>query len=443
MRRPGPDRRRRHSRHRRRGPGRWPLTRAAAAWRAGAAAMQSTRRRGRTGPAPKKRHWGQGRRGRPSPRTGRGQCPRASRRRGGGAEVARGQIAPSRRCGSRRRTARGPPQAGALRRIGELWGDAAGGVGAAVRPGCWCAVWDQALGVEAPRTDLARRRAAAFRQCASACPEPIGLEGPTFPRRARPACCRRWCDKLRARARGSARRLRLGDDPRRGGTEAGGDRPARPADRLRKPAPAVRAEAGDVDAGVGFERAAALVATVTRCPLHERRANKGGWAVSEEAARPTRSAEAGPTIWWREIGAAGGAGGGSPAKYLPIAIIPRKKEPSRPRPPPNTAPAPDWPVPTRPRPLVLFPPRTGHRPAKPPPCPKAIRWRGRCTGPRPAQGPERDRAGMWLDDPNCARACATLAAWRRWRAAGCGCSNAHGGAISGGWYAQGDCRIAP
>ncbi|MBF9061109.1 DNA polymerase Y family protein, partial [Rhodobacterales bacterium HKCCSP123] len=100
-------------------------------------------------------------------------------------------------------------------------------------------------------------------------------------------------------------------------------------------------------------------------------------------------------------------------------------------------PAPDWPRPARPRPLTLFRPEPVTAPSDPTP-PAEFRWRGRRFETQAAQGPERIAPEWWLDDPNWRSGVrdywrvVTTEGHRLWL------FYAHGGAVSGGWFAQGD-----
>ena len=95
-----------------------------------------------------------------------------------------------------------------------------------------------------------------------------------------------------------------------------------------------------------------------------------------------------------------------------------------------------WPASRTQRPLTLFRPEPVMAPADPVP-PAGFRWRGVDHALRRASGPERIAPEWWLDDPE----------WRSgprdyWRVETEGGVRlwlfyAHGGAISGGWFAQG------
>lgn len=99
-------------------------------------------------------------------------------------------------------------------------------------------------------------------------------------------------------------------------------------------------------------------------------------------------------------------------------------------------PAPDWPEPPTPRPLLLWPPEAVNAEDHPTP-PSAFRWRGRDFGTLDISGPERIAPEWWLDDP----------AWRSgprdyWRidtdqGDRLWLFYAHGGTMSSGWFCQG------
>ncbi|KIC29024.1 Y-family DNA polymerase [Leisingera sp. ANG-M6] len=96
----------------------------------------------------------------------------------------------------------------------------------------------------------------------------------------------------------------------------------------------------------------------------------------------------------------------------------------------------DWPLPPRPRPLLLWRPELVHAPDVPQ-VPEQFRWRGRDWALAAAEGPERIAPEWWLEDSE----------WRSgvrdyWVVAtGCGTRLwlffAHGGALSPGWFCHG------
>ncbi|MEL6380778.1 MAG: DNA polymerase Y family protein, partial [Pseudomonadota bacterium] len=95
-----------------------------------------------------------------------------------------------------------------------------------------------------------------------------------------------------------------------------------------------------------------------------------------------------------------------------------------------------WPMPSNPRPMLLWHPEPVHAPATPR-LPETFRWRGRDLTRLRAIGPERIAPEWWLDDPNWRSG--TRDYWvtdtgdgqRLWL------FYAHGGAMSPGWFCQG------
>ncbi|UWQ37008.1 DNA polymerase Y family protein [Leisingera aquaemixtae] len=95
-----------------------------------------------------------------------------------------------------------------------------------------------------------------------------------------------------------------------------------------------------------------------------------------------------------------------------------------------------WPLPPRPRPLLIWQPELVHAPERPE-VPERFRWRGRDWQLAEAEGPERIAPEWWLEDP----------AWRSgvrdyWVVVtDCGTRLwlffAHGGALSPGWFCHG------
>lgn len=99
-------------------------------------------------------------------------------------------------------------------------------------------------------------------------------------------------------------------------------------------------------------------------------------------------------------------------------------------------PAPDWPAPATPRPLLLWRPEPVHAPENPM-VPTQFRWRRRDWHLSRASGPERIAPEWWLDDPNWRSGVrdywvvVTAAGDRLWLFYG------HGGTMSPGWFCQG------
>ena len=260
-------------------------------------------------------------------------------------------------------------------------------------------------------------------------PEPIGLEADIVAGLDR--ILPPLCEKLRAQGRG-ARRVRLELSRVEGDTQVVAIGLAQPADQPDKLKPLFEMKLGDVDAGFGIDRLR-VIAHVTE-PLHATE-HKGGWAVAEDAAGPRSSgqdmadliARLGARVGLEAIRRMRPADSHIPEKTsVPLAAAWSEAEP------PDT-----WPTPTRARPLTLFQPEPVTAPSVPD-VPLDFRWRGRRFQTKSAQGPERIAPEWWLEERQ----------WRTgvrdyWRVttqdgARLWLYFAHGGAQSGGWFAQGD-----
>ncbi len=311
-----------------------------------------------------------------------------------------------------------------LRRISDLWGVPRAGLARRFGQDLVRRL-DQALGVEPE--PISPAGAPLHFAVRLSLPEPIGLEADILAgldRLLPPLCA-----KLRARGRG-ARRIRLDMIRAEGGTDRIEIGLARPADRPENLRPLFELKLGQVEAGFGFD-VLRLVATVTE-PLHGVE-HKGGWAVAAEARADRPAGQALEDLIAR-IGARVGLDRIT-REHPADSHIPEKTSTTQAA--AYSTAAPDWPAPTRPRPLVLFRPEPVTAPATPD-VPLQFRWRGRVHETRMALGPERIAPEWWLDDPN----------WRSgvrdyWRVATQDGHRvwlfyAHGGAISGGWFAQGD-----
>lgn len=97
----------------------------------------------------------------------------------------------------------------------------------------------------------------------------------------------------------------------------------------------------------------------------------------------------------------------------------------------------DWPAPRVPRPVTVFRPEAVAADDDPMP-PAAFRWRRRDLRTASATGPERIAPEWWLDDPEWRSGVRDY--WRVETEAGdrLWLYYAHGGAVSGGWFCQGD-----
>lgn len=102
-----------------------------------------------------------------------------------------------------------------------------------------------------------------------------------------------------------------------------------------------------------------------------------------------------------------------------------------------SAPIDTWPAPRVPRPVVIFRPEPVSAPDVPVP-PAGFRWRRRSLVTASATGPERIAPEWWLDEPEWRSGVRdywrveTVTGDRLWL------YYAHGGAVSGGWFCQGD-----
>jgi protein ImuB len=368
-----------------------------------------------------KRHWVKGGQA-PTPQAGAGGVARISppgglRQSLGPLPIAALRVAPD--------TATGLARLG-IRRIGDLWGMPRAGLARRFGQDLVRRL-DQALGVEPE--PISPAGAPLHFAVRLSLPDPIGLEADILAGLDR--LLPPLCDKLRARGRG-ARRLRLDMTRAEGGTERIEIGLARPADRPDTLRPLFELKLGKVEAGFGFD-VLRLVAPVTE-PLHGVE-HKGGWAVAAEARSGTdRSAGQALDDLIARIGARVGLDRIT-REHPADSHIPEKTQSTQAA--AYSAPAPDWPAPTRPRPLTLFRPEPVTAPHTPD-LPASFRWRGRLFETRTAQGPERIAPEWWLDDPN----------WRSgvrdyWRVVTAEGSRlwlfyAHGGAVSGGWFAQGE-----
>ena len=238
------------------------------------------------------------------------------------------------------------------------------------------------------------------------------------------------CDRLRTQGRG-ARRARLELSRVDGDTQVIEVGLARPADQPHALRQLFTMKLDGVDVGFGIDRL--RVHAVVTEPLHAK-THKGGWAVAEDAK--TRADGQGMADLIARLGARVGLEAiqrPAPAdSHIPEKTAKRLAAAwSEPHP------AGEWPKPTRPRPLTLFPPEPVQAPDAPQ-IPDSFRWRGRTFQTQGAQGPERIAPEWWLDDP----------AWRSgvrdyWRittqdGARLWLYYAHGAGLSSGWFAQGD-----
>ncbi len=260
-------------------------------------------------------------------------------------------------------------------------------------------------------------------------PDPIGLEADVAAGLDR--ILAPLCDRLRAAGRG-ARRVRLEMSQVDGAIQTLEVGLARPADQPDKLAPLFAMKLGEVDAGYGIDRLRVVV-HVTE-PMHATE-HKGGWAVARDAAGPRAPgqdmadliARLGARVGLEAIRRRRPADSHIPEKTdVPLAAAWSEAEPAG-----------SWPAPTRPRPITLFRPEPVTA-VDTPRVPAEFRWRGRVFLTQSATGPGRIAPEWWLEERE----------WRTgvrdyWRVttqdgARIWLFYAHGGASSGGWFAQGD-----
>jgi protein ImuB len=258
-------------------------------------------------------------------------------------------------------------------------------------------------------------------------PDPIGLQDDMMAGIDR--MLPKLCQALRDRGRG-ARRIRLEAHRADGGValiEIGLARPARDPDRMR---PLLEMKLTDIDAGFGIDMLR-LVATQHE-PIHDR------VTVGHlQAGQAAKSRIEGKTAVADLIGRLGARVGLDAITRLhPVSShIPEKS--AQVVAAAWSEPASDWPMPPRPRPMLMWPPEPVTAPDTPT-LPDRFRWRGRIWALDRATGPERIAPEWWLEDPQ----------WRSgvrdyWvTTTQCGAQlwlfYAHGGAISRGWFCQGN-----
>lgn len=257
-------------------------------------------------------------------------------------------------------------------------------------------------------------------------PEPIGLEDDMVA--ALDKMLPTLCKRLTGKGRG-ARTVRLEAYRSDGSMQwltVSLARPAQDPDRLR---PLLRMKLADIDAGFGIDMLRLEV--VQHEPVHARTV--------------TGHMEAGAAVQRRltDQNALDDLIGRLGARVGMEAIT--RRHPGQSHLPEKSAqtlaaawsdPAPDWPTPDRPRPVLLWAPEPVQAPDTPNP-PDTFRWRGRDFAATGARGPERIAPEWWLDDP----------AWRSgprdyWqvdtdRGERLWLYYAHGGTMSAGWFCHG------
>jgi protein ImuB len=311
-----------------------------------------------------------------------------------------------------------------LRRIGDLFGTPRATLARRFGRGVVRRL-DQALGLE-PEPITPARPETRFAVRLSL-PEPIGLESDILAGLDRLLVA--LSAKLEGKGRG-ARRLRLSlslVDGKRQVIEIGLARPGSDPARIR---PLFAMKLGGVEAGYGIDMLR-LEAHVTE-PVHARQMT-GGMDAAANAAR-RQGQDTGLEDLMGRIGARVGLEAIT-RQYPTDSHIPEKTSSTQAA--AWTTPTSDWPKAPRPRPLTLFRPEPV-RAGEVPDLPETFHWRGRNFTTASGLGPERIAPEWWLDDPNWRSGVRDY--WRVETASGerLWLFYAHGGAISGGWFCQGD-----
>jgi protein ImuB len=311
-----------------------------------------------------------------------------------------------------------------LRQVGDLMGMPRAGLARRFGAGLVRRL-DQALGLEVEPVSPARppdRFAVRL-----TLPDPIGLAEDIMAGidRLLPALA----ERLRARGRG-ARRVRLQlfrADHSMQEIEFGLARPSAEAERLR---PLFLLKLDEIDPGFGID-ALRLEAHVTE-PVHAVQARGHLDAAGAAAARQREDTalddligRLGTRLGLEAITRLHPADSHIPEKAANVLAAAWSEPVER------------WPAAPRPRPVVSFRPEPVAAPDDPMP-PRHFRWRRRDFVLASATGPERIAPEWWLDEPD----------WRSgprdyWRVETEGGERlwlcyAHGGAVSGGWFAAGE-----
>ncbi|MEM6482981.1 MAG: DNA polymerase Y family protein, partial [Pseudomonadota bacterium] len=283
---------------------------------------------------------------------------------------------------------------------------------------------DQMVG-SAPEPVSPQRAAPRFATRLSL-PDPIGLRDDVSA--ALDRLVPRLCQLLEKEGQG-ARLIRLEChrcDGTTGITEIGLAQPADTPDRIH---PLLDLKLDDIDAGFGID-VIRLEAVVTEPIQHRTRAGH----LDAAAAARTRTAQ--NTALQDLLGRLGGrVGFEAITRRHPVSShIPEKT--SQVLAAAWSEPAPDWPIPPTPRPLLIWRPEPVAAPDHPQPSGQ-FRWRGRTHCVAEARGPERIAPEWWLDDPD----------WRSgvrdyWhvvtdRGDRLWLYYAHGGTMSAGWFCHG------
>lgn len=252
-------------------------------------------------------------------------------------------------------------------------------------------------------------------------PEPIGLEADIragIDRLLVPLCAR-----LEVAGQG-ARVVRLTALRADGGRQIVEVSLARPSRDPARIAPLLGMRTGDIDAGFGIDMLRLEAVTVEKLVARQHSGHAEARAAGSDALGELIS-RLGVRLGVEAVTRLHPADSHIPEKSATILTAA------------YAAPAGDWPPPTRPRPLRLFPPEPLWPEAEATP-PVRFRWRRRHHRSAVAIGPERLLPEWWLDDP----------AWRSgardyWRietedGLRLWAFRALGGEIDGGWFVQGE-----
>lgn len=261
-------------------------------------------------------------------------------------------------------------------------------------------------------------------------PEPIGLTADI--EAAIDRLLAQICKRLKERAEG-ARKLRLmlrRVDGEAETLDVGLARPTRDPTRI---APLLTRRIDEIDAGFGID--AARLVVITAEPLSEVQ-HSGHFAAKADAT--ARLSPGGGEAFADLLSRIGGRIGlDRLTRPLPAeSHIPEKAWITAQAAYSETMKG-GWPDRQRLRPTTLFPPEriTEKQPGRPP---EQFKWRGRTHEIAFAAGPERIAPEWWLDDPNWRSGPRDY--WRIETATGLRIwlFEAHGGEVSGGWFAQGE-----
>lgn len=310
-----------------------------------------------------------------------------------------------------------------LRRIGDLTGQPRAALARRFGKGLVLRL-DQALG-SAPEPISPARADTAFATRLSL-PEPVGLQADMLA--AIDRLLPRLCDMLRDKRRGM-RSLRLEAYRTDGSRQEASLTLARASHDPARIRPLLAMRLDKIEAGFGIDMFR-LEALRTE-PMHETQASghlEAAHAASRRASRDTALEDLitrlGARIGMEAITRHHPGSSHIPEKSAQVLAAAWSD------------PAPDWPAPAAPRPLLLWRPEPVRVPDASAP-PARFRWRRRDLETASAQGPERIAPEWWLDDPDWRSGTrdywivTTTCGTRLWL------FFAHGAGISGGWFCHG------